>query len=585
MTRAPMRARSAALAALAAFTTIGATADVPFSVQRLRDHVAWLASDDREGRGPGTRGLLESEHYVEAAFKKAGLVPAGDAGRFTQVFESPSGDARVSGADLTLGRTVLRFGEDFLPLAASDSGRVSGLLSASAASGKIVLLLPDSARASTQAPAVNAAWAARLLELRDAGAVGALAIVDSLPAPGGPGAEYDVVTATPRSARLDTGVAAAAGAGAGSPAEAPARPFVAALVTREAWRRAFGDVSPRSPDVDAAATLRVSIHREVFRLANVVGMIPGSDSALAAQPVILGAHYDHLGLVGPHHVVMNGADDNASGVAVLIEVAAALAREGHHRRAICCIAFSGEEEGLLGSAWFVAHAPFAVSSAAAMVNLDTVGRPTNGQVFALGTGTSADWRALVLAAKPESALVPVPVEDSFASSDQWSFRQRGIPAIQFFSGPNADYHRPTDDVDRIDFPGLARVATEVHNLVLALADRSEPLAPPVPGAGTQTGGTERPGSSASQRAWLGSIPDFSYTGPGVKITGVSTGSPAEAAGLHAGDVITAMNGDPIETLADLTTALKVHHSGEEVSVDYQRDGVTHQVRLTLKKRP
>jgi len=287
---------------------------------------------------------------------------------------------------------------------------------------------------------------------------------------------------------------------------------------------------------------------------------------------------------------MNGADDNASGVAVLLEVAAALAREPRRARPIWFMAFSGEEEGLLGSRWLVDHASFAFSDVLAMINLDTIGRPGDGHVFALGTGTSTDWPAILRASEPDSGLTTVAVRASYSSSDQWPFYRRGVPAIQLFGGPNADYHRPTDDVDRIDFGTLALVANYVHDLAAALAGRPAPLAPAEPGMeGALHGGAAAaaPGSAGSpaQRAWLGSVPDFAYEGPGVRLTGVSAGSPAEGAGLEAGDIITGIAGEPVETLADLTASLKVHHAGEEVAVAFKRNGEAHEVRLTLKTRP
>ena len=322
------------------------------------------------------------------------------------------------------------------------------------------------------------------------------------------------------------------------------------------------------------------------RLANVVAVRPGRDRALRGEVVVVGAHYDHLGLGGfgaldPDSTgrVHNGADDNASGTAALLEIARRLGRE-RPARTVVLIAFSGEELGTLGSVYFVKH-PLVepVDSVYAMLNLDMVGRLRNERLLALGAATAREFAGLL-----DSLNIATGHFDLRASGDGWgpsdhaSFYGAHRPVLHFFTDLHEDYHRTTDDWQKIDFPDLARVAAFVSDLARALADRPGPLtfvdAPP-PLAST---------AGQGYGAYLGTIPDMSESPGGVRLTGVRSGSPAERAGLQGGDVITAIGDKTVANLYDMTDALRSHQPGDTVTIVAKRGATEMKLTAVLGKR-
>ena len=307
-------------------------------------------------------------------------------------------------------------------------------------------------------------------------------------------------------------------------------------------------------------------------LLNVVGVIPGRDRERAAESVVVGAHYDHLGRgwpdarPGERGRIHPGADDNASGVAVLLELARVLARGPAPRRSVVFVAFAAEEAGRLGSRHYVEQpGRYPARRCIAMVNLDTVGRLGEGSLMVLGTGTAAEWIHIANGAGYVTGVRIQPVARDVGGSDQVSFVEAGVPAVQLFTGPHPDYHRPTDTPDKLDFRGLVRVAEVAREFVLYLAERDKPLAAAV-GQGERVVGTLR------RRATLGVVPDFAFPGPGVRLEGVVSGSPAERAGLAPGDVILTVAGEPLEDLRGLARVLERYGPGGRVVVVYLRDG-------------
>ncbi len=320
---------------------------------------------------------------------------------------------------------------------------------------------------------------------------------------------------------------------------------------------------------------------------NVVAVIPGT-SAIRGEVVVVGAHYDHLGMGGfgaldPDSTgrVHNGADDNASGTAALLEIGRILA---HRRpaRTVLLVAFSGEELGTLGSSYFVNHAtPQPIDSLYAMLNMDMVGRLRNARLLALGAATAKEFPALL------DSLNTPPRFDLRASGDGWGpsdhevFYATHHPVLHFFTDLHEDYHRSTDDWQKLNVNGIAQVAQFVADLALVLANR--------PGSLTFVD-APRPQATAGGSgygAYLGTIPDMSGgvpNGEGVKITGVRAGSPAEQAGLAGGDVITAIGDKHIGNLYDMTDALRSHQPGDTVVIVSKRDGVERRATAVLGKR-
>lgn len=336
---------------------------------------------------------------------------------------------------------------------------------------------------------------------------------------------------------------------------------------------------------DAPAVLHTTLGGAPTR--NVIAVLPGASPTLRGEVVVIGAHYDHLGLGGfgaldPDSTgrVHNGADDNASGTAALLEIGRLLAEGGRRpARTIVLVAFSGEELGTLGSSFFVQHAvPQPIDSLYAMVNLDMVGRMRNARLLALGAATAREFPALL------DSLNTPPRFDLRASGDGWGpsdhapFFAARRPVLHFFTDLHDDYHRSTDDWDKLNVTGIAQVAQFVADLAWALASRPGPLTfldAPRPQA--TTGGV-------GYGAYLGTIPDMTGSPGGVRITGVRAGSPAEQAGLQAGDVITAIGSKQVANLFDMTEALRSHLPGDTVVIVSKRDGAERRATAVLGKR-
>jgi hypothetical protein len=305
-------------------------------------------------------------------------------------------------------------------------------------------------------------------------------------------------------------------------------------------------------------------------LKNVVGIIPGTSSRFAGESVVVGAHYDHLGLGWPdvrgdnRGRVHPGADDNASGVAVLIELARALAKGAKPGRTLVFVAFAGEEAGKLGSKHYVTRRErYPAGKVIGMVNLDTVGRLGKGKLLALGAQSAREWVHILRGAGFVTGVEIDAVAEDLDSGDQVSFTEAGVPAIQLFTGPHADYHRPTDTAEKIDHEGLVKVAAVAQEIIEYLSKRQEPLMTAARPAGKAAGG--------QRKSSLGTIPDFSYAGEGARLSGVMAGSPAEKGGLRAGDVIIGINENPVEGLRDLSEILKSLDPGSRVLIMLLRE--------------
>ena len=319
---------------------------------------------------------------------------------------------------------------------------------------------------------------------------------------------------------------------------------------------------------------------------NVVALLEGSDSELRAEAIVVGAHYDHLGwggvgsLAPDERAVHNGADDNASGVAALLEVARSLASGPRPARSIVFIAFTGEESGLLGSAHHVGNPAVPIARTRAMLNMDMVGRLGDRPLIVNGRGTAQEWPRLIAEAARAESIAVVTGEDGYGPSDQTSFYARDVPVLHFFTNTHSDYHRPTDDWQSVDAAGLVRVASVVARLARAAADQRTTLTL-VRGAGRAPSAQ---GGGGGYGAYLGSIPDFSPVEHGVRITGVRAGSPGEKAGMMAGDTIIRFDETDIPDIYALTAALRSRKAGDAVVVTVLRDGRELPLQVVLGSR-
>ena len=325
-----------------------------------------------------------------------------------------------------------------------------------------------------------------------------------------------------------------------------------------------------------------------LELTNLVGMVPGTDPSLA--PVLVTAHLDHLGRgwpdvrAGNEGKIHPGADDNASGVAVLLELARAMASEPHRPRPVVFAVTTGEEAGLVGARHLMAHFP-GRKPPFACLNIDTVGRLREGKLYVLNTDSAREWRYLWMGVAMTTGAPVTMVSEPLDSSDQGACLERGIPAVQLFSGPTPDYHRPTDTTDKIDSAGMATVAEAAHEALTYLAGRREPLTVTIQGAGAPPAGRGRgKAGPKTRKVSLGTMPDFGYGGAGVRVARVLDGSPAAAAGIQAGDILVALDGRPISGLRDFSETLKAHAPGDTVRLTLRRGTETIQLTATLAPR-
>lgn len=324
--------------------------------------------------------------------------------------------------------------------------------------------------------------------------------------------------------------------------------------------------------------------RPAIPTQNVFALIPGSDPVLRGEYVVLGAHFDHLGsstdgaLDPEARGVRRGADDNASGTAAVMALAAHFARRPA-KRSIIVANFSGEEQGLLGSAYFVDHVPVPIDSVDAMLNFDMVGRLRSDKLLVFGVATATEWPSIVETANTQPKLAITAQGDGFGPSDHSSFYAKNIPVLHFFTDQHEDYHKVSDLPDRINAGGEARIVALAERIARDVADRPDRLT--FVRATVSQASTNRTGSGV----YLGSIPDMAGgDAPGLRLSGVTAGSPADIGGLKAGDLIVELDGKPIKDLYSYSDALYARKPGDQVTIVLLRDGQRLTRRVTLGKR-
>lgn len=334
------------------------------------------------------------------------------------------------------------------------------------------------------------------------------------------------------------------------------------------------------------STAPAAAHSDIGGAAvkNVVGILPGR-GPLAGEVVVLGAHYDHLGRGGAGMgsldpdsvgVIHNGADDNASGTAALLEAARLLrGRLQGDRRTVVFVAFTAEESGLIGSGWYVQHPPHPADSTVAMINFDMVGRLRDDHLLALGAETAPEFPALLDSINARHGFDLKASGDGWGRSDHASFYAAHIPVIHFFTDLHEQYHRVSDDPDLINSAGIAKVATFAADLTIALATR--------PGRPTYVS-IPRPVIASGNRASLGTIPDMGSSPGGVRLSGVREGTPAADAGIRAGDVIIRIGEHAIADLNDMQNALTTYRPGDVVTVVVRRGEAEQSFTVTLGGR-
>ncbi|MCE6989508.1 M20/M25/M40 family metallo-hydrolase [Dyadobacter sp. CY323] len=314
---------------------------------------------------------------------------------------------------------------------------------------------------------------------------------------------------------------------------------------------------------------------------NVVGFLDNG----AAKTIVVGAHYDHLGKgyqgssLSPDskNKIHNGADDNASGTTGVLELAKYfIENDVKEKHNYLFIAFSGEELGLIGSKHFTEKPTIPLNTISCMINMDMIGRlDDNKGVIVSGWGTSKVWGKLIPGLARSQSMKYTVDSSGVGASDHTSFYLKNIPVVQFFTGGHGDYHKISDDAEKINVDGEARILNIIAGLLQKLDQ--EPTEPEFLTAGNAHAGV----TTSNFKVTLGVMPDYSYTGKGVKIDGVSKARPAEKAGILVGDIITRLGGETIGTIYDYMEILGKHEKGQQVDAELLRGKETKTVKVTF----
>ena len=574
-------------------------------------HIKYLSSPELQGRLTGSPELEKTAGYIAHQFHAAGLKPVG--GSYLQEFEVTAHTALGKGNKLTLvvAQRVKELVEqrDFLPLNLSTNGETMGPVVFAGygitaaeyhyddyekvdARGKVVLLLrhePQEADEKSVFAGKNYTTHAELAsKVSNAKMHGAAAILLVNDVPNHPGDDDRLEPFTPTMGTEDFGLPVVQlSAKWADELLATAHQDLAGLV-----KAIDGDLKPRSFDLptDDGARMTVNISIEKREVHNVAGFWPGKTK----EYIILGAHYDHLGLGFEHSLapslagtVHPGADDNASGTAGVIELAHAIAHSGQHKRGFLFLCFAGEEEGLLGSAYFANHPLEPLGEASAMINMDMIGRLRNGKVYVGGVSSGSTFAPIVeKAAKDYGLTDDLTGSGVDGSSDHTSFLVKGIPTLFFFSGLHSDYHKPSDTWEKINVDDAVKLLGEIDEIAVTLADgakRPEFVRAQPPDI--LSGEMPRSSANSGYGPYFGSIPDFGGPPKGVRFSDVRDGSPAAKAGFKAGDVMVEFDGKKIDDLYDFTYVLRQHKPGDTVKVKVLRENTPVEAQVTLTKRP
>ena len=537
-------------------------------------HVRYLADDALEGRAVGSGGARCAADYLVSHFASLGLEPGGPQGSWFQTFEIRRGAELGPQNRLVVEGRAYELGDEWVPLGFSATGSLEREL----VYGGHLLSSPG-----------NPADEFARIDISDR-----LVVVEW----GDPDAPHGVslrgdphFKATVAAGRGAAGILVLAPQGMALPAlddETRAQLAIPAAMVSGALAE-----SVREALVDGAdALLETDVRVTTGEARNVVAVVPGASPTLADEHIVVGAHYDHLGLGGEGSLapdetaVHNGADDNASGTAALIEIARRLTAGPRPDRSVMLIAFTGEERGLWGSAHFVDQPTVPLEDVVAMLNLDMVGRVVDDQVTVFGFGTAAEWDQVVDAA---NAAISDPLRiakapDGYGPSDHASFYGKGIPVLHLFSNTHEDYHRPSDDWEKINVDGLERVVELTAGIASRLAADGPARVALTPIRQERPAAPTSSSSSSGYGPYLGTIPDMTPRDSGLRLTGVREGSPAAEAGLRPGDVVVEFDGNPIADIYAYTYALQARQAGDVVEIVVERDGERVTVHATLGER-
>lgn len=565
--------------------------------QDLYYHLSFLASDELKGRAPGTSEIDKAAEYIAKYFKRLGLQPKGEKGYFQyfklttdlKLKKNNSLRVKINSQDIDF---VLR--ENYQPTGFSASGVVEGEIVFAGygieaedlgyndfvdidLKNKIALIMrysPDGDKPDTKF-GLKVQSNFKVATLKNKGAKAVILFT-------GPN--------TVENDRLISIVPDPAATNAGIPVVS-----IGTEKAEEIFKKAGLNLLEIQKEIDSLqksnsfiiknsyAKLTVELEPIVKETKNVIALLEGNDPQLKSEIVVIGAHYDHIGMGGRGSLasskepqVHNGADDNASGTSGVLELAEYFARKRNElKRSILFITFSGEELGLLGSKHFVENPTVLLNQIVAMINMDMIGRLNENRLAVYGTGTSPKWKSLLNKLNSDSSFKLNFIEGGFGPSDHSSFYSKNIPVLFFFTGTHQDYHKPSDDIDKINFPGMEKVLKLISGVLDDLTTNPEKIE-----FTKVQGESPQQGRRMSFRVYVGTIPDYSEQVEGFKIAGVNDGSPAEKAGLQAGDIIIKFGDKPVKNVYDYMYAMQGYKPGDEVEVIVLRKG--QEVKTTVK---
>ncbi len=517
----------------------------------LYKHVAILADDAMMGRETGTEGEQLAADYISKQYKEAGLIGFEEDGGYLQKFEVLAGKNLGPNNSLSFnGKSAVAM-QDYWPLEYSGNGSAKGKL----LNVGYGMISPN--------PKLN-----DYLKLKKtAGAIFVMEV--GVPKFDNPHAEEAKFADLRHKVALavDRGAAGIIFINTNKVDTDPIPDF-----TRKLKTAPIPVVFSRNGEGlktlnKKSAVLSVDLVEDRRIGKNVVGF----DDNGASKTVVIGAHYDHLGMghfgsrhTGEEKEIHNGADDNASGVAVMIELAKELQTPGHEAYNYLYIAFSGEEMGLLGSNYYVNNPLIDLASVAYMLNMDMIGRMKNRTLIVNGTGTSPEWGNLIVKAQPKNwALNITAMQSGTGPSDHTSFYLKGLPVLAFFSGTHKEYHTPEDDIELLNYKGMVQIMDFIHGIIDHSSDFAENF---------EFTKTKENKQSRKRRfnVTLGVMPNYAFEGEGMKIDGVTSGKPAESAGLQEDDIILNMGTVKVNDIYDYMDALEKYQKGDEIEVKVKR---------------
>ena len=530
------------------------------ALDQMRFDVQYLASDLLEGREAGTKGEQLAVDYIKAKFGNAGLMPYGDNAGYVQAFKFAAEPQRGANCTLQLGRKKPKLDEQWFPL---------GFTGSMGARGKVLKL-----GYGIVAPELNYSDYPDTLEMKERVVAFSVSSPDGIHPHSKYLAHHDLQARAQRAA--ERGAAAVLFYNDDPTAPSPegrlsakVKPIGIPVIFLK------GDLHEQLVIDNNPCAIHVDIVREERTAYNVVGMIDNG----APNVVVIGAHLDHLGwgdegsLHRGERAIHNGADDNASGIAVMLQLARDLAEYDHTRsNDYLFIAFSGEEKGLYGSNYWTKNPTVPVAELNYMINLDMVGRlDSAGAIGINGVGTSPAWaevnRNLI------GNLNVKTTTSGIGPSDHTSFYLQGVPAIHFFTGTHADYHKPTDDEEKINYEGMLRVARHIESLIATLNDDGK-----LAFTKTEDVSTE---DTPRFKVTLGVVPDYLYDGKGMRIDGITEGKPAANAGLKVGDVVVKLGAIDVADMMGYMKALAQFNKGDTAKVKVLRAGKEVETDVTF----